>query len=254
MNVKARQAILTAVLLGVPVASFFMVFRPQSQEIKRATREIEMRKEKLGQLQAVTAQAPDGWQPEDDGRLTGSERRPADTIDDVSPLVSVASPMTAPASTAVGSIGSLAARLRAAGIPADLAEAVGASVPAKKQRALSQAIKQTRALLLEDFGMLEQHLLRLGARIYLDVLHAVRPFPGADRRIGCPFPAPTLLPQPGSSGRKRENFRISAYLMDIAVLRISPYGVYAEALRRIPAVRRGSCQMTTVRNRGRARR
>lgn len=59
MNVKARQAILTAVLLGVPVASFFMVFRPQSLEIKRATREIEMRKEKLGQLQAVTAQAPD---------------------------------------------------------------------------------------------------------------------------------------------------------------------------------------------------
>jgi type IV pilus assembly protein PilO len=59
MNVKARQAILTAVLLGVPVASFFMVFRPQSREIQMATREIEMRKEKLGQLQAVTAQAPD---------------------------------------------------------------------------------------------------------------------------------------------------------------------------------------------------
>jgi len=59
MNVKARQAILTAVLLGVPVASFFMVFRPQSREIQLATREIEMRKEKLGQLQAVTAQAPD---------------------------------------------------------------------------------------------------------------------------------------------------------------------------------------------------
>lgn len=85
----------------------------------------------------VTAQAPDGWQPEDEGRFTGSERRSADTIDDVSPLVSVPSPITAPAPTAVGSIGSLAARLRAAGIPADLAEAVGASVPAKKQRALT---------------------------------------------------------------------------------------------------------------------
>jgi len=59
MNVKARQAILTAALLGVPVASFFMVFRPQSREISRATREIQVRKEKLGQLQAVTAQAPD---------------------------------------------------------------------------------------------------------------------------------------------------------------------------------------------------
>ncbi|MFT3686471.1 MAG: type 4a pilus biogenesis protein PilO [Phycisphaerales bacterium] len=59
MNPKARQTILTAVLLGVPVASFFLVFRPQSREIQLATREIQLRKEKLGQLQAVTAQAPD---------------------------------------------------------------------------------------------------------------------------------------------------------------------------------------------------
>lgn len=59
MNVKARQTILTAVLLGVPVASFFLVFRPQNREIQMATREMQLRKEKLGQLQAVTAQAPD---------------------------------------------------------------------------------------------------------------------------------------------------------------------------------------------------
>lgn len=59
MNVKARQAILTAVLLGVPASSYFLVFQPQNKAIRRDTREIEMRKEKLSQLQAVTAQAPD---------------------------------------------------------------------------------------------------------------------------------------------------------------------------------------------------
>jgi Tfp pilus assembly protein PilO len=59
MNPKARQAILTAVLLGVPVSSYFLVFQPQARAIKQNTREIEMRKEKLAQLQAQTALAPD---------------------------------------------------------------------------------------------------------------------------------------------------------------------------------------------------
>ena len=83
----------------------------------------------------VTAQAPDGWSPDVEGRSAGSDGRPADTIDDVSPFVPVATP--AAASAPVAAIGSLAARLMAAGIQADLAEAVAAGVPAKQQRALT---------------------------------------------------------------------------------------------------------------------
>lgn len=83
----------------------------------------------------VTAQAPDGWSPDLEGRSAGSDGRPADTIDDVSPFVPVATPGAAPAP--VAAIGSLAARLMAAGIQADLAEAVAAGVPVKQQRALT---------------------------------------------------------------------------------------------------------------------
>lgn len=83
----------------------------------------------------VTAQAPDGWSPDLEGRSAGSDGRPADTIDDVSPFVPVATPGAAPAP--VAAIGSLAARLMAAGIEAELAEAVAAGVPVKQQRALT---------------------------------------------------------------------------------------------------------------------
>lgn len=83
----------------------------------------------------VTAQAPDGWSPDLEGRSSGSDGRPADTIDDVSPFVPVATPGAAPAP--VAAIGSLAARLMAAGIQAELAEAVAAGVPVKQQRALT---------------------------------------------------------------------------------------------------------------------
>ncbi len=83
----------------------------------------------------VTAQAPDGWSPDLESRPAGSDGRPADTIDDVSPFVPVATPGAAPAP--VAAIGSLAARLMAAGIQAELAEAVAAGVPVKQQRALT---------------------------------------------------------------------------------------------------------------------
>ena len=83
----------------------------------------------------VTAQAPDGWSPDLEGRSAGSDGRPTDTIDDVSPFVPVATPAAAPAP--VAAIGSLAARLMAAGIQAELAEAVAAGVPVKQQRALT---------------------------------------------------------------------------------------------------------------------
>lgn len=83
----------------------------------------------------VTAQAPDGWSPDLESRSAGSDGRPADTIDDISPFVPVATPGAAPAP--VAAIGSLAARLMAAGIQAELAEAVAAGVPVKQQRALT---------------------------------------------------------------------------------------------------------------------
>ncbi|MEZ5420344.1 MAG: hypothetical protein R2708_23805 [Vicinamibacterales bacterium] len=96
----------------------------------------------------VTAQAPDGWAPEATCRPADDGGRPADTIDDVSPLVPVAMPTRsglslAPAIPTAGPAAaptsSLGARLVAAGIPADLAEAVAAGVPPRKQRAMTAA-------------------------------------------------------------------------------------------------------------------
>lgn len=65
---------------------------------------------------AVTARAPEGWMPGEERRPAEQERRAADT----------------PAPTT-----SLAARLVAAGIAPAIAEAVGASVPARQQRSLT---------------------------------------------------------------------------------------------------------------------
>jgi flagellar biosynthesis protein FlhF len=83
----------------------------------------------------VTAQAPAGWSPDAERRPAEPVRRPADTIDDVSPLTPVAVPAVPPVIAAPS--GSLAARLVAAGIAPALAEAVAAGVPAKRQRALT---------------------------------------------------------------------------------------------------------------------
>ncbi|MBX3359283.1 MAG: type 4a pilus biogenesis protein PilO [Phycisphaeraceae bacterium] len=54
-----RQAFFFAVLVAVPVASFFMVFRPQNIEIARAKKEIEHKQAMLDKLRQATAMAAD---------------------------------------------------------------------------------------------------------------------------------------------------------------------------------------------------
>lgn len=52
-----RQAFFYAVLVAVPVSSFFLVFKPQNLEIARALREIEHKQAMLDRLRLATAQA-----------------------------------------------------------------------------------------------------------------------------------------------------------------------------------------------------
>lgn len=97
----------------------------------------------------VTAQAPDGWTPADEGRSADAGRRPPDTIDDVSPLVPVATataPVVVRPPSPAAPASSLAARLAAAGIPAAVAEGAAAAVPQRKQRALTaQGVREALA-------------------------------------------------------------------------------------------------------------
>jgi flagellar biosynthesis protein FlhF len=89
----------------------------------------------------VTAQAPDGWTPDVERRFADEGSRPADTIDDVSPLVPVPTPaapaMFGASPAPVAPVSSLAARLVAAGIPPAIAEGAAAGVPSRRQRALT---------------------------------------------------------------------------------------------------------------------
>lgn len=59
MNIPMRQVVSVAVLIGVPVASYFLVFQPQSKEMKKIKAENEVKRQMLAKLQTVTAQAPD---------------------------------------------------------------------------------------------------------------------------------------------------------------------------------------------------
>jgi type IV pilus assembly protein PilO len=59
MDISPRQLIFIGTLLAVPVAAFFLVFKPQSAEIRRAKAEIEVKRAMLASLREVTAQAPD---------------------------------------------------------------------------------------------------------------------------------------------------------------------------------------------------
>jgi type IV pilus assembly protein PilO len=54
-----RQFIFLVVLLAVPLASYFMVFKPQNQEIKKARGEIELKQTMLDKLRAATSQTAD---------------------------------------------------------------------------------------------------------------------------------------------------------------------------------------------------
>lgn len=59
MQAGLRQAIFFIVVLAVPVASYFLVFRPQNTEIARARNEIEHKHAMLDKLREVTSQTDD---------------------------------------------------------------------------------------------------------------------------------------------------------------------------------------------------
>lgn len=59
MGLGIRQFIFLVVLLAVPLASYFLVFKPQNEEIKRARTEIELKQAMLEKLRVATAQTAD---------------------------------------------------------------------------------------------------------------------------------------------------------------------------------------------------
>jgi type IV pilus assembly protein PilO len=59
MNFGIRELIFLAILLAVPAASFFYVFKPRNDEIKTALVEIEQKQRKLNELEQVTKKIED---------------------------------------------------------------------------------------------------------------------------------------------------------------------------------------------------
>jgi type IV pilus assembly protein PilO len=57
MDISPRQVAFVGILIAVPAASFFLVFRPQNQEIRKAKAEIELKRAMLTSLREVTSQA-----------------------------------------------------------------------------------------------------------------------------------------------------------------------------------------------------
>lgn len=59
MGLGIRQFIFLVVLLAVPLASYFMVFKPQNVEIGKAKKEIEIKQAMLDKLRSATAKTAD---------------------------------------------------------------------------------------------------------------------------------------------------------------------------------------------------
>jgi type IV pilus assembly protein PilO len=59
MRFGIRELIFFVVLLAVPVASFFYVFKPRNEEIRVGTQEITTKQDKLNMLAAVSAKIED---------------------------------------------------------------------------------------------------------------------------------------------------------------------------------------------------
>lgn len=55
MFMSPRQLVFTAVLIGVPVASFLLVFRPQNHDIKKIKQNTDLKQQALEKLRATTA-------------------------------------------------------------------------------------------------------------------------------------------------------------------------------------------------------
>ncbi len=59
MNTAIRQLLFFAVLLTLPIASYFLVFKPQNIEIEKAKKEIDHKQAMLDKLRQATAQSDD---------------------------------------------------------------------------------------------------------------------------------------------------------------------------------------------------
>jgi type IV pilus assembly protein PilO len=59
MRIGIREAFLLAVLLALPLASWWLLFRPQNAEIAQANREIEHKRSVLQKVQETTARTKD---------------------------------------------------------------------------------------------------------------------------------------------------------------------------------------------------
>lgn len=59
MRLGLRELVLLAVLLALPLSSYWLVFRPQNAEIAQARREIDHKRALLDKLRQVTAQNED---------------------------------------------------------------------------------------------------------------------------------------------------------------------------------------------------
>lgn len=66
MRFGLREILLLAVLLAVPLSSYWLVFRPQNSEIAQARREIEHKRQMLDKLREATAQNEDLQRANDD--------------------------------------------------------------------------------------------------------------------------------------------------------------------------------------------
>jgi Tfp pilus assembly protein PilO len=59
MRLGLRELILLLILIGLPTASFFLVFRPDNQAIENAKKEIEHKRSILNKLREETAKSAD---------------------------------------------------------------------------------------------------------------------------------------------------------------------------------------------------
>lgn len=59
MRLGLRELILILILIGLPTASFFLVFRPENRDIDNAKKEIEHKRSVLNKLREETAKSKD---------------------------------------------------------------------------------------------------------------------------------------------------------------------------------------------------
>lgn len=57
MRFGIREYVLLALLLAIPLSSYWLVFRPHNERMEQAKREIEYKKKRLDELNAVTSKA-----------------------------------------------------------------------------------------------------------------------------------------------------------------------------------------------------